>query len=111
MAHLTIGCLTTTITVADADRAKVEDKVRRVERIVNGLGFTCIRESMNAVEAWLSSLPGQVYANVRQPLIHTLNLAHLMPLSSVWAGEARNAYRTGRPRSPADQPADPATPE
>jgi type IV secretion system protein TrbE len=91
------GYLTTTITVADTDRAKVEDKVRRVERIVNGLGFACIRESMNAVEAWLSSLPGQVYANVRQPLIHTLNLAHLMPLSSVWAGEARNAHLDGPP--------------
>ena len=52
---------------------------------------------MNAVEAWLSSLPGQVYANVRQPLVHTLNLAHLMPLSSVWAGPARNAHLDGPP--------------
>ena len=40
------------------------------------------------IEAWLSSLPGQAYANVRQTLVHTLNLAHLMPLSSVWAGPA-----------------------
>ena len=31
-----------------------EEKVRAVERIVNGLGFTTIRESVNAVEAWLS---------------------------------------------------------
>ena len=91
------GYLTTTITVADTDRAQVEDKVRSVERIVNGLGFTCIREGMNAVEAWLSSLPGQTYANVRQPLIHTLNLAHLMPLSSVWAGPARNDHLAGPP--------------
>jgi type IV secretion system protein VirB4 len=52
---------------------------------------------MNALEAWLSSLPGQVYANVRQPLVHTLNLAHLMPLSSVWAGPARNAHLVGPP--------------
>jgi type IV secretory pathway VirB4 component len=50
-----------------------------------------MREGVNAVEAWLSSLPGHAYANVRQPLVHTLNLAHLMPLSSVWAGPARNA--------------------
>jgi type IV secretion system protein VirB4 len=32
--------------------------------VVNGLGFTAKREAMNAVEAWLSSLPGHVYANV-----------------------------------------------
>ncbi len=95
--HVAFGYLTTTITVADADRGRTEEKVRAVERIVNGLGFTCIRESLNAVEAWLSSLPGQVYANVRQPLVHTLNLAHLMPLSSVWAGPARNAHLGGPP--------------
>ncbi len=93
--HVAFGYLTTTITLADADRARVDAKVRRVERIVGGLGFTAIREGLNAVEAWLSSLPGQVYANVRQPLVHTLNLAHLMPLSSVWAGPARNTHLGG----------------
>jgi len=95
--HVGFGYLTTTITVADNDRVRVEDKVRQVERIVNGLGFTTIREGVNAVEAWLSSLPGQAYANVRQPLVHTLNLAHLMPLSSVWAGPTRNAHLDGPP--------------
>jgi type IV secretion system protein VirB4 len=95
--HVAFGYLTTTITVSGTDRAKAEEKVRGVERIVNGLGFTCIREGVNAVEAWLSSLPGHVYANVRQPLVHTLNLAHLMPLSSVWAGPARNAHLDGPP--------------
>lgn len=95
--HVAFGHLTTTITVSDIDRARVDAKVRAVERIVNGLGFTTIRESVNAVEAWLGSLPGQVYANVRQPLVHTLNLAHLMPLSSVWAGPARSDHLDGPP--------------
>ena len=95
--HVAFGHLTTTISVSDPDRHRVEEKVRAVERIVNGLGFTCMRESVNAVEAWLSSLPGHVYANVRQPLVHTLNLAHLMPLSSVWAGPQRNAHLGGPP--------------
>ncbi|WP_230481854.1 conjugal transfer protein TrbE [Sphingomonas sp. Leaf21] len=90
--HVAFGYLTTTITVSDRDQAAVEDKVRAVERIVNGLGFTAKRETVNAVEAWLSSLPGHAYANVRQPLVHTLNLAHLMPLSSVWAGPAGNDH-------------------
>lgn len=95
--HVSFGYLTTTITIADDDRTRAEEKVRAVERIVNGLGFTTIRESVNAVEAWLSSLPGQVYANVRQPLVHSLNLAHLMPLSSVWAGPTANGYLDGPP--------------
>lgn len=95
--HVSFGYLTTTITVADEDRARADEKVRNVERIVNGLGFTAKREGINAVEAWLSSLPGQAYANVRQPLVHTLNLAHLMPLSSVWAGPVSNAHLGGAP--------------
>ena len=95
--HVAFGYLTTTITVSDLDRQTVQDKVRHVERIVNGLGFTTIREGVNAVEAWLSSLPGHAYANVRQPLVHTLNLAHLMPLSSVWAGPLRNGHLDGPP--------------
>lgn len=95
--HVAFGYLTMTITVTDRQREAVEEKVRSVERIVNGLGFTCMREGVNAVEAWLSSLPGHIYANVRQPLVHTLNLAHLMPLSSVWAGPAQNAHLAGPP--------------
>lgn len=56
-----------------------------------------MRESLNALEAWLGSLPGNVYANVRQPLIHTLNLAHLLPLSSTWAGASHNDHLSGPP--------------
>ncbi len=95
--HVAFGYLTTTVCLADESRMRVEEKVRAVERVINGLGFTTIRESLNAVEAWLGSLPGHVYANVRQPLIHTLNLAHLMPLSSVWAGPRRNEHLDGAP--------------
>jgi type IV secretion system protein VirB4 len=95
--HVAFGYLTATITVADAVPAEAERKLRAVERIVNGLGFTCVREGVNAVEAWLSSLPGHVYANVRQPLLHTLNLAHLMPLSAVWAGPAVDPHLDGPP--------------
>lgn len=91
------GHLTATITVADTDAAAADEKMRMVEQVLGGLGFSCIREQVNAVEAWLGSLPGQVYANVRQPLVHTLNLAHLTPLSSVWAGPARNAHLDGPP--------------
>jgi type IV secretion system protein VirB4 len=95
--HVAFGYLSTTIVLLDQDRQAVDDKVRAVERVVNGAGFTTIRESLNAVEAWLGSLPGHVYANVRQPLVHTLNLAHLVPVSSVWAGPLRNDHLDGPP--------------
>src|SRR5215469_7332968 len=48
-------------------------------------------------EAWLGGLPGHVYANVRQPPISTLNLAHMMPFSAVWAGPERDAHLDAPP--------------
>ncbi|WP_165178199.1 DUF87 domain-containing protein, partial [Desulfovibrio sp. ZJ369] len=38
------------------------------------------------LEAWLGSLPGNGYANIRRPLLTSLNLADLLPLQSVWTG-------------------------
>jgi len=37
-------------------------------------------------------LPGHAYANVRQPPVSTLNLAHMIPLSAVWAGPAHDEH-------------------
>ena len=86
------GYLTTAIVVTDADAKQANEKLLAVERIINGRGFVTIRETLNAVEAWLGSLPGNPYANVRQPIVHTLNLAHMMPVSAVWAGPEMNRH-------------------
>jgi type IV secretion/conjugal transfer VirB4 family ATPase len=91
------GYVTATVVVMDADPVAADEKRKAIERVIQGRGFVTIAESFNAVEAWLSSIPGQAYANVRQPLISTLNLAHLMPLSAVWAGPSRNAHLNGPP--------------
>ena len=95
--HVAFGQLTITVMVWHQDRAGAAEKERAVERAINGRGFATIRENINAVEAWLSSLPGHAYANVRQPLVHSLNLTHLVPLSAVWEGPARNAHLDGPP--------------
>ena len=86
------GYFTTTITVWDTDIALVDEKLRIVERTVNSAGFTTINETVNAIDAWLGSLPGHTYANVRQPIISSLNLAHMTPLSSIWAGQEYNEH-------------------
>ena len=84
--------LTATVTVWDQDAGLATEKLRQVEKIIQGRDFTCMSESLNAVEAWLGSLPGHVYANVRQPPVSTLNLAHMIPLSAVWAGPERDDH-------------------
>ncbi len=89
--------VTATVTVWDADPRIADEKLRLVEKVVQSLDFTCIAETVNAIEAWLGSVPGHVYANVRQPPISTLNLAHMMPLSAVWAGPERNEHLDAPP--------------
>ena len=87
-----IAYVTATVTVWDRDPALAAEKLRQVEKVIQARDFTCMVESLNAVEAWLGSLPGQVYANVRQPPVSTLNLAHMIPLSAGWAGAERDDH-------------------
>ncbi len=84
--------VTASVTVWDADPRAANEKLRLVEKVVQGRDFTAMPESINAADAWLGSLPGHVYANVRQPPISTLNLAHMIPLSAVWAGPERDEH-------------------
>jgi type IV secretion/conjugal transfer VirB4 family ATPase len=84
--------VTATIAVWDTDPRVAAEKLRLVEKVIQGRDFTAMPETINAADAWLGSLPGHVYANVRQPPISTLNLAHMIPLSAVWAGPERDEH-------------------
>ena len=90
--HVGQAYVTATVTVWDEDPALAVEKLRLVEKVIQSRDFTAIVEGMNAIEAWLGSLPGHLYANVRQPPISTLNLAHMIPLSAVWAGPERDEH-------------------
>jgi len=84
--------VTATVTVWDEDAGLAAEKIRLVEKVIQGRDFTCMPEGVNALEAWLGSIPGHAYANVRQPPVSTLNLAHMIPLSAVWAGPAKDEH-------------------
>jgi type IV secretion system protein TrbE len=74
----------------DEDLDRLYESTRLVMKTVQNLGFSCRLEDVNAVEAWRGSLPGDGYSNVRRVLLHTLNLADMMPITSVWAGLREN---------------------
>jgi type IV secretion/conjugal transfer VirB4 family ATPase len=90
--HIGEAYVTATVTVWDADPSIADEKLRLVEKVIQGRDFTCIAEGVNAIEAWLGSIPGHVYGNVRQPPLSTLNLAHMIPLSAVWAGPVQDEH-------------------
>ncbi|NIJ43162.1 type IV secretion system protein VirB4 [Parvibaculum indicum] len=92
-----VAYVTATVTVWDTNPRVADEKLRLVEKVIQGRDFTAMPETINAVDAWLGSLPGHVYANVRQPPISTLNLAHMIPLSAVWAGPERDEHFAAPP--------------
>ena len=89
--------VTATVTVWDEDARTADEKLRLVEKVIQGRDFTCMVEGVNALEAWFGGLPGHAYANVRQPPVSTLNLAHMIPLSAVWAGPERDEHFAAPP--------------
>ena len=73
-------------------REIAKEKIALVQREIDGFGFVTRAESFNALDAWLSTLPGHNYRNVRRPIVSSLNLTHTLPLSAVWSGERWNAH-------------------
>ena len=84
------GYLTSNIVLMHEDQERLQDWARDLRRTVQTLGFGRRIESVNALEAWLGTHPGNSYANLRRPMVNTLNLADLLPLSSVWTGSPVN---------------------
>ena len=69
---------------------EVDDRALEIEKTINKLGFITINETVNCVETFLGAIPGNIYNNVRTPILNTVSLCHLLPTSSVWAGDKWN---------------------
>lgn len=81
-----IGDFTSNIIVTDTDMEVLKNKIRNISRIYTNRGFVVAPETFNAVSAWFGSIPGNAYADPRRKAISSLNLCHILPLSSVWPG-------------------------
>nr|ABN47169.1 probable conjugal transfer protein TrbEa [Sinorhizobium meliloti SM11] len=81
------GYYTPVIVLFDESREVLQDKTEAVRRLIQAEGFGARIETLNATDAFLGSLPGNWYCNIREPLINTRNLADLVPLNLVWSGQ------------------------
>ena len=97
---VTFGYYTPVITVFAPTREKRDEHLRLVQREIRRLGFSARIETLNTMETWLGSVPGHPEPNVRRPLLHTLNVADLLPLASVWPGRAEAPCPLYAPHSP-----------
>ncbi|MBF0451294.1 MAG: conjugal transfer protein TrbE [Candidatus Magnetomorum sp.] len=91
------GYYTSCIVLWDENMEKLVEKARRVEQVINSSGFITINENFNAIQAWFGSLPGHNWANIRRPLITSMNLTHLLPISTDWAGPEKNEHLNAPP--------------
>jgi len=80
------GYFTATVVLFGRDLKELNERLRLVEAHLNNAGFVAFRESTNAVEAFLGSLPGHTWENVRKFLIHSLNAVDMSPKTAIWAG-------------------------
>ncbi|MGL5336878.1 MAG: conjugal transfer protein TrbE, partial [Enterovibrio sp.] len=96
-----IGYYTSVVILMDESRSRLELSARQVEKAINRQGFAARTETINTLDAYLGSLPGHGVENVRRPLINTLNLADLLPTSTIWTGSAQAPCPMYPPLSPA----------
>lgn len=84
------GKHTSVVVTRGATKEEAEHVAHEVVKVFERNGFAARIESINTVEAFLGSLPGHGYENVRKPYINTLNLTDIVPLTDEWAGEGYN---------------------
>lgn len=94
------GYMTPVVILTHKDLATIQEQARLIKREIERKGFSARIETLNTMEAWLGSLPGHTYPNIRRPLVHTLNLADMLPLNGVWAGLAECPCPFYPPHSP-----------
>ncbi|MGY8527613.1 VirB4 family type IV secretion/conjugal transfer ATPase [Paracidovorax citrulli] len=94
------GHYTSVVVLMDHDLDRLKQSVEDCLTLVRNLGFPSRAEDINAVEAFLGTFPGHGYENVRRPILHSLNLAHLIPTTATWPGLPNNPcpfYPSGSP--------------
>jgi type IV secretion system protein VirB4 len=94
------GYWTSTLLVAHEKPEVAREAAQWIKKRIVDAGFDAMIEDVNAMESYIGSMPGNTYANVRRPLIHTLNLAHYLPFTQVWTGAASHPcpfYPTSSP--------------
>ena len=90
--YVSQGFYTCTLIVDGDSIDEVEERVDIISKTINNMGFITIEESINSVEAFLGSVPGNITNNIRMPILNTITLSHLLPVSSVWGGDSWNKH-------------------
>ena len=89
------GYYTMTVILLDKDAEKANEKANKILEAINSLGFAGYIEKDNSMEAWFGSIPGCYRANIRRPIVSSLNFCHCAPVTTCWPGDKNNAHLKG----------------
>ncbi len=79
-----------TLVLTDQDSTIADDKASELLRLLERQGVVAHLETLNALPAYLGSLPSHGGHNLRRPLLALKNVAALLPLTTPWRGHATN---------------------
>jgi type IV secretion system protein TrbE len=86
------GYTTPTVLVWADTEDDLLHREREVVKVLQQHGLAVVPEHVNAVHAWLGTLPGDLVHNLRQPPLPSLATAFLLPHAAVWAGPTRDEH-------------------
>lgn len=95
--YYTSGYYTCTIILKDENLSILEEKVKLVKKELINKGMVVIEETVNSIEAWFGSMPGNIYNNLRTPIVNSITFSHLIPSSAMWAGTDWNKHLNAPP--------------
>src|SRR5260370_1920572 len=75
--------VTPKVVITEHSAQTADENAQLVFKVCQNMGFDPRIENINAVEAWLGSLPGHGWYHVRRPLVSTQNLPDILPLTPI----------------------------
>jgi type IV secretion system protein VirB4 len=95
------GYYTSSIIIMHEDKKELARQADVISSLIqNSNGFNTQLETWNNMESFLGSQAGHLNKNVRRPIMHTLNLATLINLSSIYSGQQYSPNPFLPPKSP-----------
>ncbi len=88
------------VVIGESEEINTKQAKQLAQSLKNN-GFPARIESINCIEGYLGSHPGNTQVNICKPVIHTLNFSHFIPLNSHWMGNEFNPH----PKFPKESPA------
>lgn len=92
MDRYILGNYTSSLMCWDKKLERAKLKSRKMQQVVKSCGFGVKEETLGNFQAWQGMWPGNIYANVKRPLLSSETCSNIIPLSSAWQGNAENDF-------------------